>query len=51
MNWFRDNWELKLVALSLALFLWLVLYLNPPSVPKSRALIRPSAAAAARPRA
>lgn len=32
MNWLRDNWELKLVALSLALFLWLVLYLNPPSV-------------------
>jgi hypothetical protein len=30
MNWFRDNWQIKLMAFSLALFLWLVLYLNPP---------------------
>jgi hypothetical protein len=31
MNWFRHNWQLKLLAFVLALFLWLVLYLNPPA--------------------
>ncbi|HRY29624.1 MAG TPA: hypothetical protein P5079_06245 [Elusimicrobiota bacterium] len=30
MNWWRENWQLKLVAFALALFLWIVLYLNPP---------------------
>jgi hypothetical protein len=31
MNWLKNNWELKLVALALAVFLWLVLYFSPPA--------------------
>jgi YbbR domain-containing protein len=31
MNWLKNNWELKLLALVLAVFLWLVLYFSPPA--------------------
>ncbi len=43
MNWFQTNWQLKAVAFILALFLWLVLYLNPPS-PAPQILQWPAAA-------
>jgi hypothetical protein len=30
MNWLKNNWQLKLMALGLALFLWLVLHYSAP---------------------
>jgi hypothetical protein len=29
MHWLKDHWQVKLLAIALAIGLWLVIYLNP----------------------
>lgn len=33
MDWMKHNWQIKLVALALAVFLWLVLHITTPVNP------------------